>query len=1307
MRLIFTIVLLIIAKMSVQADDTKCYCTGKTVSSTHDVLNLRESTFLGKTCYCESLPWGHEVIVIPGNNELIKTSNDEYFYFKNMAKKFSSNCVFKEEYLQNLQEDQKNEIEALRSYFTYPNELRLYQLNIKGNDNCQPFQTTCEDFEYDNTIAPCGQNQCTVTANDRAHNAVIADEITDVNVGKNLTGKCKPGYVPKNPIPEGLEDTWANTCLFSQSFETSFEDLCIEDMCKADAEMYHLKKNAAVKDSYKIDCADGYQPIQKKVDCAQTNDGGSYEWINPPAFFCGMIQCATDIPNLTCTDGMCTATAGYFASYGLLNDDDHMGPNKLQQFKCSSADNAVFKVKSVETYECTFIPIPNAKFDCCNGNLCTASPSCKVTADADYEIHQKDEQDISLNTEVYDYYCTGNGTVVLDIEASKLRCPEPEGTNIVYKFTKNSCLFSGDGDQTDTTCTVACNEGFTLNANGYTSTQCQRKQTGQPKMLNPDPITLCDPIVCSFDSISGAVLDDTPGCGYTDSTLKGICWLNALNGYYLQYTATDAVTVVKTFKVMLTCLATDNLSITGVVAKQNRCYLKQSGGLRQSVLSTVATKTFINLCKDEYVVVKTPECVADSAGILSFKTPGLTAEDICQKFNCPEVSTETPEGSFSYTLRATKFFVRPGWQLVYNGNPVDGMEFECTTSKTGATFSLQMISCSRTLTAVEVKGIAPNDCISGSVLSMKSVCNMTANKGFYFLLEGEKVKKFPAKCLTKTTTTSFSTVQMQCKPFSQPHSDVFNCKNPVQDTECTQKCDVNYAFDDGKTSRTTKCTENPDDPLDMVYDALTCSLQIYCDTPSLSDDYYLTSDCSKKKNGEKCKVACSSGTFTNQADQYEMVCTATDKGGSFDAPPVCNPESVPLPNTVCPVPKIGSNSYLFGGCSGKKETETCIFRCNDGFDTPEGVSEKTITCSPNSQGTKVEFSGVPQSCREKKKCYPGKFNYGFYNNDCDDITVNLTCTYSCDKNYKVGPNTNNTVKCSDDPASMSLASLKPDPVCIPKTCPIDSTKTNIDTSLCNDVAFDNNCQVSCKNKMVSSMTGKTTDLLHCKANEDGSDEPSFGPIPKCLSYLEVPCQPPTTTLKNVTFSKCGSVKYNETCEAKCPNGKKVELTCNYGADGLSFSELKCPKDGNEMNDESSIGLIVGLAAGGFVLLVIIVVGILYWRKSLCFKEEEPQNNYGENDNKPTTDENKNEYKGYGEKENEINENLENEQIEKSNKKLDEDATEALGEVDVNQDIDNQNDEMPAFPAEDNEENGLGDEDADVDSGEINETIQLV
>merc|ERR1712065_24925 len=116
------------------------------------------------------------------------------------------------------------------------------------------------------------------------------------------------------------------------------------------------------------------------------------------------------------------------------------------------------------------------------------------------------------------------------------------------------------------------------------------------------------------------------------------------------------------------------------------------------------------------------------------------------------------------------------------------------------------------------------------------------------------------------------------------------------------------------------------------------------------------------------------------------------------------------------------------------------------------------------------------------------------------------------------------------------------------------------------------------------------------------------------------------------------------------------------------------------------------AAGGFVLLVIIVVGILYWRKSLCFKEEEPQNNYGGNDNKPTTDENKNEYKGYG---------------EKSNKKLDEDATEALGEVDVNQDIDNQNDEMPAFPAEDNEENGLGDEDADVDSGEINETIQLV
>merc|ERR1711916_412575 len=150
------------------------------------------------------------------------------------------------------------------------------------------------------------------------------------------------------------------------------------------------------------------------------------------------------------------------------------------------------------------------------------------------------------------------------------------------------------------------------------------------------------------------------------------------------------------------------------------------------------------------------------------------------------------------------------------------------------------------------------------------------------LVGGRKGKKFPAKCLTKTTTTSFSTVQMQCKPFSQPHSDVFNCKNPVQDTECTQKCDVNYAFDDGKTSRTTKCTENPDDPLDMVYDALTCSLQIYCDTPSLSDDYYLTSDCSKKKNGEKCKVACSSGTFTNQADQYEMVCTATDKGGSFD-----------------------------------------------------------------------------------------------------------------------------------------------------------------------------------------------------------------------------------------------------------------------------------------------------------------------------------------------------------------------------------------------------------------------------------------
>ncbi|GFY77620.1 sushi, von Willebrand factor type A, EGF and pentraxin domain-containing protein 1 [Trichonephila inaurata madagascariensis] len=103
-----------------------------------------------------------------------------------------------------------------------------------------------------------------------------------------------------------------------------------------------------------------------------------------------------------------------------------------------------------------------------------------------------------------------------------------------------------------------------------------------------------------------------------------------------------------------------------------------------------------------------------------------------------------------------------------------------------------------------------------------------------------------------------------------------------------------------------------------------------CPPPNLTEYIEIKKNCSFKKIGERCEVACKHGGKIDASNEIE--CLPTNTWSS-------------LPDCLCPAPNITQSLLILrGDCNFKKRNETCDVACPQGYATK---TKDVIVCLPN------------------------------------------------------------------------------------------------------------------------------------------------------------------------------------------------------------------------------------------------------------------------------------------------------------------------------------------------------------------------
>lgn len=278
--------------------------------------------------------------------------------------------------------------------------------------------------------------------------------------------------------------------------------------------------------------------------------------------------------------------------------------------------------------------------------------------------------------------------------------------------------------------------------------------------------------------------------------------------------------------------------------------------------------------------------------------------------------------------------------------------------------------------------------------------------------------------------------------------------------------------------------------------------RVVCPKPTLPSYLLFNEDCTNKSNRQRCKLLCKmGGKFVNHTGSIRCV-----RGKRWSRLPVC----------TCPIPYIREDLESVNDCTAKKPGEKCMVKCKENLLIPQNES---IICQDNTTWT------VQPLCTQHFCSTPKLPSSWALKQNCSFKLVGDECELLC----KGGGNTNtkNAIHC--------LKSLEwsPLPVCEEKFCPTPNLSFLKFKSDCSSISIGGMCELNCSQG--GYIIGNKS--ITCHTNLTWSSYPT--------------CTCPKPTLKGDLYS--------ENCTFKIP-GEKCNIKCKNDFFRINKSFILCNSD---------------------------------------------------------------------------------------------------------------------------------------------------
>lgn len=295
-----------------------------------------------------------------------------------------------------------------------------------------------------------------------------------------------------------------------------------------------------------------------------------------------------------------------------------------------------------------------------------------------------------------------------------------------------------------------------------------------------------------------------------------------------------------------------------------------------------------------------------------------------------------------------------------------------------------------------------------------------------------------------------------------------------------------------------------------------------CPQPSLSSALKIDKDdwsnCSSKKPGDTCKLACSKGG--NIVGISTITCLSSLIWSDF-------------PTCTCPLPKLNSDIKTVGSCSDKTVGEQCRLTCKNSSNV---ISFPTITCKNDSTW------GSQPRCNKNFCDKPQLKPHVIAEEACLYKLPGETCSVSCGAGGEIRGSP--IIRCT------SKSNWNHQPDC---GCPYPILTEDIQTrNNCSQRPTGSKCYVECKD----------TQKLARPSNFICLDNLTWSANPRCIVDTSLCNRPILKEGIEEASESCVSKKVGQNCSLRCADGGKVvgsdTIKCLNRTHWSTQPECACP-----------------------------------------------------------------------------------------------------------------------------------------------------
>uniref|UniRef100_A0A3B4D3E6 E-selectin n=2 Tax=Pygocentrus nattereri TaxID=42514 RepID=A0A3B4D3E6_PYGNA len=330
-----------------------------------------------------------------------------------------------------------------------------------------------------------------------------------------------------------------------------------------------------------------------------------------------------------------------------------------------------------------------------------------------------------------------------------------------------------------------------------------------------------------------------------------------------------------------------------------------------------------------------------------------------------------PNGNFSYDSQC-EYTCNEGYQVVGS---------QTTQCEASAAWSIkpptcELVQCSDLTEPLH--GTMQCDHLLGS-FGYQSSCEFSCEEGY--ILADSSSSKLMCEATGLWNDSRPICEAVRCPTLEDPANGRIICSGESFGSSCSFSCNDGFSL---QGAPHITCTESAQWSQEKPYcEFVQCS--------DLTEPLHGSMQCQHPLESfgyqSSCEFSCEDGYTLTGSSSGQLVCEGT--GHWNDSRPTCEP-------VRCPTLEDPVNGRM--KCSGGSFGSSCSFSCNDGFNL-QGATD--ITCTES-----AEWSQEKPYCEAIRCQLPdvqAPLNFGC-SRSSDDLTVNLTCYFSCDEGFELqGP----------------------------------------------------------------------------------------------------------------------------------------------------------------------------------------------------------------------------------------------------------------------------------------------------------------